>query len=96
MKNVYKWYTELKGYKKILAGFVLNWIYWGFVYLLIYYVITAGEEQTRSIKDYLISVTIGAVLWTLLYNINYSKLYKKPRRDKNVQVSDTTNDEKSF
>ena len=93
MRRIYEWYKGLKGYKKIIASFVVNWLYWAFVYMLIYYVITAGEEQTRSIKDYLFSVTFCAALWTLFDNINYKKLFRNSSKDQKVQVSDTRDDQ---
>jgi hypothetical protein len=92
MRSVIQWYKELKGFRKIFFSFLLNWFYWGFGYLLIYYVFPVKDEQIRSLKEYLITVTIGAFFWTLLYNINYKKLFRRTK-DKKVQVSDTRDDE---
>jgi len=92
LQRFYIYYKQLKGIRKWILSFLLNWMYWGCIYFLIYYVLPLEGERNRSIKEYLITVTIGAVLWTMIYSINYKRLFKL-NKDKNVQVSDTRDDE---
>ncbi len=93
MKDIYQWYKSLKGYKKIIASFLINWIYWGFINFFVFYVFPITAERNRSIREYFITVTIGAVLWTIIYSINYRKLFGKVNKDQNAEVSDTTKDQ---
>jgi hypothetical protein len=93
LQRLHEYYSELKGMRKWMISFLLNWIYWGFIYFLIYYVFPVQAERNRSVKEYLITVTIGAFFWTLLYSIKYKRLFKKRRKDKNDEVSDTRDDD---
>jgi hypothetical protein len=93
IQKIYEHYKALKGIWKWIISFLLNWVYWGFIYFFIYYVFPVEAELTRSIKEYLVTVTIGAVMWTIIYNINYRRLFGKVNKDRNVQVSDTRDDE---
>ncbi|MCE3281656.1 MAG: hypothetical protein K0Q66_393 [Chitinophagaceae bacterium] len=66
MKKLAKRYRELEGPKKWLVYFILNWIYWGFIYGLVYFLIT---DQPTTIGEYLFMVTFMAFFWTLIYDM---------------------------
>lgn len=93
LQKLYEQYKELKGIQKWIISFLLNWVYWGFIYFFVYYVFPVEAERNRSIKEYLVTVTIGAVMWTIIYSINYRKLFGLINKDKNAEVSDTTKDQ---